>query len=61
MQDALPRLVTAALLAHDKDVGAHRDQLKTAVDRLRLPLWGFVVGTGVAGGMLLQRLLPILQ
>lgn len=58
-QESLPAIVAAAIAAHNQDVDAHKEQLKTAVDRLRLPLIGFILGTGVAGGMLLQRALTL--
>ena len=57
VESHLPRIVAAAVAAHNSDVGAHGVQIKQAIDRLRLPLIGFILGTGVGGGMLLAKLL----
>ena len=55
----LPKIIAAAITAHNTDVGAHKVQIKQAVDRLRLLLIGFAIGTGIGGGMALAKLLAL--
>lgn len=64
VEEHLPKIIHAAILAHNSDVDAHSRQIATEVDsrfnKLKFLLMGLTFGLGVAGGAGLSRLIAAL-